>query len=164
MRGDNVEIVLAADRDLGEVVRDHPKLADAVPGLHLNENPVYVQVGEYKEARPEGVSTERYARIDPPQAMDLVGWEPDELALLEHLGPFTHAFSLEATSAPLACELICALAPRCRLAVDNDFDGILSAAEFCALDRSAQIDFIQAKYSDEALARLSEIAHGGRRH
>ena len=56
---------------------------------------------------------------------------------------------MEATSAPLACELICALAPHCRLAISNDFDGILAAAEFCALDHDAQVAFIQAKYLED---------------
>ena len=165
MRGDNVEAILVADRDLNEVVRDHPELSETIPELHLTEAPVCIEIGVHGSARPEGISTERYLRAEPVGAVDdePSDWEPEQRALLERLGPFTHVFYVEATSAPLTCELICALAPHCRLAVDNDFGGILGAAAFCALDRAAQVDFIQAKYSEEAVARRSEIAHGARR-
>lgn len=78
------------------------------------------------------------------------------------MGAFPLGFYLEATSAPLSCELICALAPLCRLAVDNDFGGIMAAEAFCALDRSAQVEFIQTKYSGEAVARRRAIARGER--
>lgn len=165
MRGDNVEAILVADRDLVEVMHDHPELADVVPGLHVSASAKSIEIGVYGEVRPEGISTERYLRAEPVGMVDdePSDWEPEQRALLERLGPFTHVFYVEATSAPLTCELICALAPHCRLAVDNDFGGILGAAAFCALDRAAQVDFVQAKYSDEAVARRSEIAHGARR-
>ena len=95
MRGDNVEIVLVADRDLAEVVRDHPELADAVPGLHLTAEPVCIEIGVHGSARPEGVSTEQYLRVEPAGGVyeEPIDWEPDQLALLERLGPFSHAYT-----------------------------------------------------------------------
>lgn len=160
MRGDNVEIVLVADCDLADVVRGHPELAHTVPELHVERHPSHIEVGTHGSARPEGVSTDPYLSVSLPGAMDRVGWEPDELALLERLGPFAHAFTLESTSALLTCELICTLAPHCHLAISNDFGGIMAAEAFCALDRSAQVEFIQTKYSGEAVARRRAIARG----
>lgn len=65
MRGDNVEAILVADRDLTGVVRDRPELARIVLELHLTEGARSIEVGVHGIDRSEGVSTEKYLRAEP---------------------------------------------------------------------------------------------------
>ena len=78
--------------------------------------------------------------------------------VLRRMGVYVHAHGVEARSASLVARLVCALAPHCRLAVDNDFGGLMEAAEFCALSHEAQVAFIQAARLDEATAEPDAVA------
>lgn len=150
MRGDDVGILLASDEDLVEVARSRPDLAARVPDLRTTGGgaPTIV-VGRHGSERPDGVTGEGYLRVEPARPIGFFGWDDDERRRLDALGPFPLAHALVSTSAPLAARLVCLLAERCRLAVDNDDGGIMSGDEFRGLGPDAQVAFIQAKHAHE---------------
>ena len=152
-----VWIVLAADRDLVAVARDRPDLARDVPGLEVvpGEGVSVTGPGDGQGDEAQRTMLIMHASSGDPGA---IGWEADEVSELRRMRVYVHAHGVEARSASLTARLICALAPHCRLAVDNDFGGLMEAAGFCALGHEAQVAFIQAARSDEATAELDAVA------
>lgn len=149
-----VWIVLASDTDLAEVVRAHPEMSEAIEGLHAEDN---------GDVRVDITTT------DPPQTLlimhgsdgdpDRVGWEPDEVAKLTALGVYKHPSSIEARSPELTARLVSMFAERARIAVDNDWDRIVSGDDFLGMDEAGQVSFIMAArdaYAAEKRATAAE--------
>ena len=147
MRGDNVEILLMCNGDLGEIVDAHPEMKTEIPDLKFTQ-PGGFQVGTHGSESPNRKSSDPYLQVDPVMSITWNEFEEDEIATLQEIGPFTSCHILESTSADLSARVIVALSSRAEIAIDNDWNGILSGEAFRALDREAQIRFIQAKYDD----------------
>lgn len=155
MRGDNVEVHVFCNRDLGEVLRAHPGTAaqievpNGIEGLRTLDGGQGFQVGTHGSTRPNGQSSEPYLQADPASGLDGFVFEPGELEALQEVGAFTRWHTIEATDAELTARVICALARCERLAIHNDWGGVMAGDVFGTLDRAAQVRFLQAKHEGD---------------